>query len=330
MPFPDYPIPADEDQRLRDLQRYALLDTPADPHLDRLVALASAVLNMPIALVSLVDQDRQWFLARHGLDVAETPRRMAFCAHTIAGNGILVVPDARDDPRFKGNPLVLQDPQIRFYAGAPLRSPQGHNLGTLCVIDKQPRSFESPQVALLGLMADLVMRELQLRQLGMQCPVTGLYIRSVFFQFGEQEVVGARRDGLPLSLFNFDIDDFRQINNRWGHRAGDQVLRDVCQAARAQLGSDDLFGRIGDEEFSILLVGGDLARALQVAEQVRERIAQLHGVFDHSDYQPRISGGITRLARGDRGFEDLFYRADQALYLAKGNGRNQIASLVAD
>jgi diguanylate cyclase (GGDEF)-like protein len=203
-------------------------------------------------------------------------------------------------------------------------------LGTLCVIDRQPRSFESPQVALLGLMADLVMRELQLRQLGMQCPVTGLYIRSVFFQFGEQEVVGARRDGLPLSLFNFDIDDFRQINNRWGHRAGDQVLRDVCQAARAQLGSDDLFGRIGDEEFSILLVGGDLARALQVAEQVRERIAQLHGVFDHSDYQPRISGGITRLASGDHGFADVFYRADQALYLAKGNGRNQIASLVAD
>jgi diguanylate cyclase (GGDEF)-like protein len=91
-----------------------------------------------------------------------------------------------------------------------------------------------------------------------------------------------------------------------------------------------LFGRIGDEEFSILLVGADLTRALQVAEQVRERIAQLRGVFDHSDYQPRISGGITRLASDDHGFADVFYRADQALYLAKGNGRNQIASLVAD
>ena len=330
MAFPDYPIPADEDQRLRDLQRYALLDTPADPHLDRLVQLASAVLNMPIALVSLVDQDRQWFLARHGLDVVETPRRMAFCAHAIAGDDILVVPDAREDPRFMGNPLVLDEPRIRFYAGAPLKTPKGHNLGTLCVIDKQPRSFEPQQVALLALMADLVMRELQLRQLSMKCPVTGLYTRSAFFQFGEQEVIGARREGLPLSLFNFDIDDFRQINNRWGHRAGDQVLCDVCHAARSQLQSDDLFGRIGDEEFSILLVGADLTRALQVAEQVRERIAQLRGVFDHSDYQPRISGGITRLASGDHGFADVFYRADQALYLAKGNGRNQIASLVAD
>ncbi|MBU6353690.1 MAG: sensor domain-containing diguanylate cyclase [Cyanobacteria bacterium REEB498] len=330
MPFPEYPIPADEDQRLRDLQRYALLDTPADPHFERLVRLASAVLQMPIALVSLVDRDRQWFLARHGLDVEETPRRMAFCAHTIAGNDILVVPDALEDPRFQGNPLVLEAPRIRFYAGAPLRSPQGHNLGTLCVIDQQPRNFEPEQVALLELMADLVMRELQLRQHSMQCPVTGLYTRSAFFQFGEQEVVRARREGQALSLFNFDIDDFRQINNRWGHRAGDQVLLDVCRAARSQLQSDDLFGRIGDEEFSILLVDTDLGRALQVAEQVREHIGALRGVFDHSDYQPRISGGITRLAGADRDFADLFYRADQALYLAKGNGRNQIASLVAD
>ena len=198
------------------------------------------------------------------------------------------------------------------------------------MIDQQPRSFEPEQVALLELMADLVMRELQLRQHSMQCPVTGLYTRSAFFQFGEQEVERARREARPLSLFNFDIDDFRQINNRWGHHAGDQVLLDVCRAARSQLHSDDLFGRIGDEEFSILMVDTDLGQALQVAEQVREHIGALRGVFDHSDYQPRISGGITRLASDDRGFADLFYRADQALYLAKGNGRNQIASLVAE
>jgi diguanylate cyclase (GGDEF)-like protein len=325
----EYPVPADEQQRLRDLQRYALLDTPADPHLDRIVRLASAVLNMPIALVSLVDQDRQWFLARYGLEVVETPRRVAFCAHTIAADQILVVPDALEDQRFQGNPLVLQDPKIRFYAGAPLRSPQGHNLGTLCVIDRRPREFTPEQVALLKLMADLVMRELDLRQRSMQCPVTGLTIRSAFFQFGEQEVVRARHQGSPLGLFNFDIDDFRQINNRWGHQAGDQVLLDVCRVARAPLRPDDLFGRIGDEEFSILLVESDLSRALQVAEQVRSQIAGLRGVFDHSDYQPRISGGITGLAPSDNGFADLFYRADQALYLAKGNGRNQIASLVA-
>jgi diguanylate cyclase (GGDEF)-like protein len=202
-------------------------------------------------------------------------------------------------------------------------------LGTLCVIDRRPREFTPEQVALLKLMADLVMRELDLRQRSMQCPVTGLTIRSAFFQFGEQEVVRARHQGSPLGLFNFDIDDFRQINNRWGHQAGDQVLLDVCRVARAPLRPDDLFGRIGDEEFSILLVESDLSRALQVAEQVRSQIAGLRGVFDHSDYQPRISGGITGLAPSDNGFADLFYRADQALYLAKGNGRNQIASLVA-
>lgn len=164
------------------------------------------------------------------------------------------------------------------------------------MIDRRPREFTPEQVALLTLMADLVMRELELRQRSMQCPVTGLTIRSAFFQFGEQEVVRARRQGSPLSLFNFDIDDFRQINNRWGHQAGDQVLLDVCRVARAPLRPDDLFGRIGDEEFSILLVESDLSRALQVAEQVRAQIAALRGVFDHSDYQPRISGGITSLS----------------------------------
>mgnify|MGYP006276061183 FL=1 len=330
MPFPEYPIPADEDQRLRDLQRYGLLDTPSDPHFDRIVQLASAVLHMPIALVSLVDHDRQWFLARHGLDVPETPRRMAFCAHAIAGDQILVVPDALEDERFSTNPLVLEGPKIRFYAGVPLRSPEGHNLGTLCVIDRQPRRFSAHELALLTLMGDLVMRELQLRQQSMQCPVTGLYNRISFFRFGEQEVQQARRSGQSLSLFNFDIDDFRQINNRWGHQAGDRVLLDVCRLASQAISSDDLFGRIGDEEFSILLVNADLGRALQLAEQVRSRVGSLRGVFDRSDYQPRISGGITCLAASDQGFDDLFYRADQALYLAKGNGRNQIASLVSE
>jgi diguanylate cyclase (GGDEF)-like protein len=329
-PFPDYPLPADEDERLRALQRYAVLDTAPDPHFERIVQLASEVLGMPIALVSLVDRNRQWFLARHGLEVQETPRHMAFCAHAIAGDDLLEVPDALEDERFCTNPLVLEAPKVRFYAGVPLQSEEGHNLGTLCVIDRKPRRLDPHERTMLQLLADLVMRELQLRQRSMQCPVTGLFNRSVFFSFGQQEFERARSERRRLALFNFDIDDFRQINMRWGHQAGDQVLLDLCDVARARLSAEDLFGRIGDEEFSILLVQAEIGRALQLAEDIRLAIAAMSGIFNHSDYHPNISGGITALAASDRNFADLFYRADQALYLAKGNGRNQIASLLAE
>ena len=329
-PYPEYPVPADEEQRLRDLQRHGLLDTAADPHLDRIVELAGTVLNMPIALVSLVDRDRQWFLARHGLEARQTPREMAFCAHAIAGEEVLVVPDARADARFANNPLVLEDPHIRFYAGAPLRSPDGHNLGTLCVVDRQPRQLTPPQLEQLRLMADLVTRELELKRQSQTCPVTGLANRNTFFRLGEQELQQARRSGQPLALINFDIDDFRQINNRWGHAAGDQVLLDLCRVVQQGLRPQDLLGRIGDEEFAVLLPNGSADEAMAIAEALRQAVASLPGVFSQSDYRLRISAGVSSLAAADRQFADLFYRADEALYLAKGNGRDQIALLLGD
>ncbi|MFM8260048.1 MAG: GGDEF domain-containing protein [Vulcanococcus sp.] len=329
-PFPNYPIPADEEQRLRDLQRHGLLDTAADPHVQRIVDLTGSVLAMPIALVSLVDRQRQWFLAARGLAARETPREMAFCAHTIGGDGVLMVPDALEDERFSGNPLVQGEPRIRFYAGAPLRSSSGHNLGTLCVIDQRPRRLSGEQLGLLQRLADLVMRELELRRRSSLCPVTGLHTRSSFFELGEQEWQEARRRGRPLALLTFDIDDFRQINNRWGHEAGDQVLLDVCDLIRQRARPQDLVGRIGDEEFAVLLPECSPEEALAFAEGLRAAVAAMPGVFSHSDYQPQISGGLTSLSVDDRSFADLFYRADQALYLAKGNGRNQIARLVVE
>ena len=328
-PYPEYPLPANEVQRLRELERRSVLDTGGDEHFDRIVQLASEVLGMPVALISLVDRDRQWFLSRLGIATKETPREMAFCAHAIADEGVLVVPDALLDERFSSNPLVVDEPHVRFYAGAPLRTVEGHNLGTLCVIDRKPHELSDRQLEMLQLLAALVMRELELRRLATIDPVTGLYTRSSFFSLAEKELRRARHEHLPLSLLNIDVDDFRQINHRWGHRAGDRVLADLCNACASQLRPQDLFGRIGDEEFAILLVGVDGDEAMGIAEAIRAEVANLHGVFSHSDYQPCISGGLTSLTADDHSFLDLFRRADQALFLAKGNGRNQIASIVA-
>jgi GAF domain-containing protein len=163
--YPEYPVPADEEQRQITLASYGVLDTPSDEHFDRLARLAAKLIHAPISLISLIDAKRQWFLARYGLDIAETPRHMAFCAHAITSNEPLVIADAQLDPRFCRNPLVTSDPYIRFYAGVPLKSPEGHNLGTLCVLDRLPRHFTKSQENLLRDLAQLVLRELEIRRL---------------------------------------------------------------------------------------------------------------------------------------------------------------------
>jgi GAF domain-containing protein len=165
MRYPKYPLPSGEIQRQATLTSYGVLDTPGDQHFDRLARLAAKLTHAPISLISLIDATRQWFLARYGLDITETPRNMAFCAHAITSDKPLVIADAQLDPRFCTNPLVTSDPYIRFYAGVPLESPDGHNLGTLCVLDRLPRHFTSSQVDLLCDLAQLVMRELDIRRL---------------------------------------------------------------------------------------------------------------------------------------------------------------------
>ena len=147
------PIPTDDAERLRVLHACQLLDTPPDPALDALTALVAQALDVPFALVSLVDADRQWFKSRHGLAATQTPRDVSFCGHVVAGAAPLCVEDALLDPRFADNPLVVGPPHVRFYAGEPLRSDDGHVLGTLCAIDQKPRQLTTAQVALLATLA---------------------------------------------------------------------------------------------------------------------------------------------------------------------------------
>ncbi|MCT0219765.1 sensor domain-containing diguanylate cyclase [Synechococcus sp. CS-1329] len=327
-PARSYPVPPDEALRLRELQRHQLLDQPGDLHFDRIVKLASAIFDMPIALISLVDHDRQWFLSREGLEVSETPREVAFCAHAITNDEVMVVPDALEDERFSENPLVLSAPGIRFYAGAPLRTKDGHNLGTLCVIDQKPRQFSLEQRQQLRLLADVVMREIEWRHDSSLCPVTGLSNRGALFSVGQRELENARETAEPMALICLDIDNFRQINNRWGHPAGDRVLLDFSGLCRGFLREQDFIARLGDEEIVILLIGQSGAVALQMAERIRDATSRMNGVFSRSGYHLSISGGVSALAHDDTSFSDLVQRAERALELAKTNGRNQIASLL--
>lgn len=158
------PLPRNEAKRLEALRSLLILDTPPEERFDRIAAFAANEFDVPIALVSLVDSERQWFKSNFGLLACETSRDVSFCGHAILKSQTLVVPDTLLDPRFANNPMVVGDPFIRFYAGAGLRLPSGQVVGTLCIMDHKPRTFDRLDIAILGGLRDLVVDELFRRE----------------------------------------------------------------------------------------------------------------------------------------------------------------------
>ena len=154
------PIPANDNERLQALRDLLILDTPPEQRFDRIVEFAASEFDVPVALLTLVDGNRQWFKARFGIPICETARDISFCGHAINGTEIFVVPDARVDERFVDNPMVINDPCIRFYAGAPLLMPSGHAVGTLCLIDRRARKLDKVDLSILSTLRDLVVQEM--------------------------------------------------------------------------------------------------------------------------------------------------------------------------
>lgn len=166
----NFPVPKNETLRLQVLWEYQVLDTLPEALFDDLTELAALVCEAPMAMISLVDSDRQWFKAKVGLSVSETSRDVSFCAHAIMQPDLFIVPDASLDPRFAKNPLVTAEPRIRFYAGAPLVTPDNHALGTLCVVDKAPRDLRPEQKSALRLLARIIVTQLELRRKSLENP----------------------------------------------------------------------------------------------------------------------------------------------------------------
>lgn len=159
------PVIEDEAERLASLRSIGILDTPSEPQFDELVELAAWTCHAPISAITLVDESRQWFKAESGIGISETPRNIAFCAHTIASGETLVVTDTHLDPRFRDNPFVVGDPEVRFYAGVPISVDDGHRIGTLCVLDTRPRTLFSDERRALEIIARQVAVRLHARRL---------------------------------------------------------------------------------------------------------------------------------------------------------------------
>jgi diguanylate cyclase (GGDEF)-like protein len=311
-----------EDARLAALQRYDVLDTPREAAFDRIATLIRLVFGVETSLVTMIDAHRQWYKAAEGTPNIEVPRGESFCRYTIKEDEPVIVPDATQDARFKDNPHVTSPNGVRFYAGMPLRTPDGENIGTICAIDSKPRQFSSHEIEIFKELARVAMSELELRRLATTDGLTGVNTRRAFKEDAQKYVSLARRHRSQLSVIALDIDRFKSINDTYGHASGDTVLRAVAKAVQTELRASDLLGRIGGEEFAIILPDADAKAATAVAEKLRHAVLALKFPGSHPPITVTASFGVATLDPGTDDFDSLLLKADEALYEAKAVGRN--------
>ena len=333
-------FPGNETQRMAALRATDLLFTPSEERFDRITRLASRLLGTPIALVSLVADKCQWFKSAQGLDAAETPREISFCGHAIFGEETFVVENALHDPRFSDNPLVTADPNIRFYAGHPLRTEDGSRVGTLCVIDRKPRKFTPEQLEVLRDLATLVETELQRGQLSetqrdlvrerdelrRKASIDGLtrgWNRAAIMELLGAELARARR-GTPTCIAMIDADHFKKVNDTHGHQAGDAVLIEIAARIRRTVREFDCVGRYGGEEFLAVLSNCNLDAATIVCERIRSVVANESIATPAGKLEATVSIGLAACNSAHDTIERVVDAADAALYRAKESGRNRV------
>ena len=314
------PFPSSESSRIATLRLLNILDTEPEERFDRLTRMAKRLFSVPIAQVTLVDSDRQWFKSSVGVAGGETPRDISLCAHAILGDGIMLVEDARDDERFSDNPLVVGDPNIRFYAGCPLKVGE-ENLGTLCLIDDVPREFGEEELQLLRDLAEMAEQELSALQLATTDHLTLISNRRGFEVLARHAVQFCRRLQLPVTLLSFDLNKFKEINDRHGHAAGDQALKTFARGLLAVFRDSDVIGRLGGDEFAVLMTGvkGDLYESCLL--RLKEWL-QVNNRVEYTGYEILFSVGNIEAAPQERiSIEALMTRADLAMYEHKKASR---------
>jgi diguanylate cyclase (GGDEF)-like protein len=315
-----------ETERLAALEQLDLLDSPRDEGFARFVRLIKTIFTIDIGLVTFIDAHRQWYKACSGLSADEVPSEDTFCRYVIDDDEPVVVQDALKDPRFAQHPAVTGDSHIRFYAGVPLRTREGHIVGTICAIDRVARSFGAKDVAILEELAGAAMDRIELLQSAATDSLTEALTRRAFKQEADQRISSALRHQHNLSCIVLDIDHFKSVNDTHGHAAGDEVLRAVAATCKANLRADDLFGRLGGEEFCVVLTHADREGAIAVAEKMRAAISSRPILGDYGSLAVTASFGISALSIVAKDIETLLAQADAAMYRAKHSGRNQCVS----
>lgn len=315
-------IPANEAQRLETLRALQILDTDPEERFDRLTRLAKRVFDVPTAMVVLIDQERGWIKSVQGHCKDTFDRHGSFCGHAISSESLFVVEDALRDARFINSPMVLDDPHVRFYAGYPLKADNGLCMGTLCILDQKPRVFSDEEQQLMNDLGHMAEKEIAALQLATLDELTRCSNRRGFVTLADHALNMCYRSQSPASLVMFDLDDFKPINDRYGHAEGDRALVTFSNCIRRQLRDSDVFGRIGGDEFVALLTGTG-------EEGIGAALERFSGALEHCnlaskrDYKIRYSAGYAIRAAGSRQpVLDLMHIADTNMYLHKRSRRH--------
>lgn len=316
-------IPEDEKQRLEKLRALKLLDSEPEERFDRLTRMAKRMFGVDISVLSLIDDGRQWFKSKSSeLDIPdETSREVSFCGHAILGNDVFVVEDAMDDHRFKDNPLVTENPNIRFYAGYPLKVNNGSALGTLCIIDTEPRAFDEEDSQLLkdlGVMAEQEIAALQLATLD---ELTLISNRRGFSVLAKHSLNICRRKDLTASILVFDLNEFKPINDKFGHAEGDRALVVFANIIREVFRQSDVFGRIGGDEFAVLMIDVDADSTQRVIDRFQTEVITYNKQAARGYDIEYSVGYINTAVDNNVTVDDLLAAADKKMYAAKEKSR---------
>lgn len=311
-----------EQQRLAQVQALEILDTPAEERYDRITRVAQRMFNVPIALVSVIDANRQWFKSSVGTCLQETPRNISFCAHAILDNKTFVIEDAHLDDRFIKNSLVTEPPHIRFYAGRPIRlpatySPETGNMGTLCILDTKPRTMSEDDLELLDDLALMIESEVHAHYAATIDDLTQISNRRGFQMLGQKSLEYCQRYDVPACLVFIDINKFKPINDTFGHPEGDYALRQFSKLLLASSRRSDVVARIGGDEFLLLLMETNSYGASSVINKFQQQLDDYNRQAERG-YELKFSYGVVEYKAEKHTHIDLLLEeGDELMYKCK-------------
>ena len=341
-----FPVPSFEQQRLEVLQRYRILSPLAVPNASALAEAASAATGWPLVFAAVTERHRKRFACHTGIAPADLAVIGSFCQRTTLAGEPFLITDTAADPQLAGHLAVTARPGVQAMAGAPLLTRDGERLGTLCLLSDRPLTASLDEDVLVSFaqlaaetltfrsaaryaVADLIEAERVKRayyDLAMIDPLTGVLNRRAFFDVASREVARSARHDRPLSVAALDIDHFKTVNDVHGHAAGDRVLAEVSACLSASIREEDALGRIGGEEFALLMPETTLPDAARLADRLRRLVASLAFEGDTERFAVTVSMGLSAPDGAEASIKGALRRADAALYDAKEGGRNRICA----
>jgi diguanylate cyclase (GGDEF)-like protein len=335
--MPSASIPENEQQRLEALHELDILYTPLEDRFDRITRTMCRLFEVPIAYVSLIDTETQWFKSIQGLDMIDSPRSTSLCAHTLLVEEYIVCEDMIQDKHFSDSLLVTEGLELRFYVGFVLKS-RGLNIGTLCMADTKTRKFSTDDIETMRDITSWAQTEINLTQISdMQVQLitdldhaqqkakldglTGLWNQVTTKDILRRAYHRHLLTSDPLTAMMVDIDNFKQINDEHGHPFGDDVILQISKVLRSSLRPSDAIGRYGGDEFLVVLENCPFDRAEELSRRILEHLNTL--AFDNNGQTVTVSIGLSATDRESiQSPEQLLEAADRGLYDAKESGRN--------